>query len=95
MAQSKQLTRADAKHNRKKLLEAALKAFTQHGLNTSLEAIAREAGVGIATLYRNFPTRETLALAAYQHEVEQVCEAAVHSRARYLQTAPYVSGWAV
>ena len=77
MAQSKQSTRADAKRNRQKLLEAALKAFTQHGLNTSLEAIAREAGVGIATLYRNFPTRETLALAAYQHEVEQVCEAAV------------------
>ena len=72
-----QPTRADAKRNRQKLLEAALKAFTQHGLNTSLEAIARDAGVGIATLYRNFPTRETLALAAYQHEVEQVCEAAV------------------
>ncbi|WP_407543279.1 helix-turn-helix domain-containing protein (plasmid) [Deinococcus radiomollis] len=68
--------RADAQRNRQLLLDAALVAFAQHGIDASLEAIARNAGVGIGTLYRHFPTRETLALAAYQHDVERLCEAA-------------------
>ena len=68
--------RADALHNRQKLLDAALEAFTETGIDTSLEAVARRAGVGIGTLYRHFPTRESLALAAYQHDVEQLCAAA-------------------
>jgi AcrR family transcriptional regulator len=68
--------RADAQRNRQKLLEAALKVFAQSGIDASLEAIAQQAGVGIGTLYRHFPTREALALAAYQHDLEQVCEAA-------------------
>ncbi len=68
--------RADARRNRQRLLDAALDAFTQHGIDASLEAIARSAGVGVGTLYRHFPTREALALAAYQHDVERLCEAA-------------------
>jgi AcrR family transcriptional regulator len=68
--------RADAQRNRQLLLDAALVAFAQHGIDASLEAIARNAGVGIGTLYRHFPTREALALAAYQHDVERLCEAA-------------------
>lgn len=68
--------RANAKRNRDKLLAAALEEFNLHGDDASLEAVARRAGVGIATLYRHFPTRETLVLAAYHHEVEQLCATA-------------------
>lgn len=75
-AASSRPARADAQRNRQLLLDAALVAFTQHGIEASLEAIARSAGVGIGTLYRHFPTREALALAAYQHDVQRLCEAA-------------------
>jgi AcrR family transcriptional regulator len=68
--------RQDAQRNRETILAAAVDTFSQAGLDASLEAIARQAGVGIGTLYRHFPTRETLAIAAYQHEVEQLCEKA-------------------
>ncbi|WP_425145533.1 TetR/AcrR family transcriptional regulator [Deinococcus sp.] len=68
--------RSDVQHNRKKLLAAATAAFAASGLQTSLDVIARQAGVGIGTLYRHFPTREHLILAAYRHEVEQLCVAA-------------------
>ncbi len=68
--------RADARQNREKLLSAALAAFARSGADASLDAIARDAGVGIGTLYRHFPTREALVLAAYRHEVDQLCEAA-------------------
>ncbi len=61
--------RADARRNREKLLSAAADAFSTHGVEASLEDIARVAGVGIGTLYRNFPTRETLVLGVYQQQV--------------------------
>ncbi|MFC4456431.1 TetR/AcrR family transcriptional regulator [Deinococcus sonorensis] len=73
--------RQDAQRNRDTILAAAVDAFSQTGLDASLEAIARQAGVGIGTLYRHFPTRETLAIAAYQHEVEQLCEKAAELHA--------------
>jgi len=75
-ATSSRATRADAQRNRQRLLEVALDAFAKQGIDASLEAIARTAGVGIGTLYRHFPSREALALAAYQHDVERLCEAA-------------------
>jgi AcrR family transcriptional regulator len=68
--------RADARQNREKLLSAALAAFARSGADASLDAIARDAGVGIGTLYRHFPTREALVLAAYRHEVDHLCDAA-------------------
>ncbi|AXK35972.1 TetR/AcrR family transcriptional regulator [Streptomyces armeniacus] len=67
--------RADARRNREKILEAAVRAFTEEGLDVRLEHIARKAGVGSATLYRNFPTREALIEAAYRNEVAQLCDA--------------------
>jgi len=73
---SNRALRADVQRNHQRLLEAALDAFTKQGIDASLEAIARTAGVGIGTLYRHFPTREALALAAYQHDVERLCEGA-------------------
>ncbi len=67
--------RADAARNYDKLLAAALEAFTTDGEDASLEGIARRAGVGIGTLYRNFPTRQALLEAVYVDEVEGICRA--------------------
>ena len=52
--------RADAQRNRAALLAAAREVFGEHGLDASLDEIARRAGVGNATLYRRFPTRRDL-----------------------------------
>ena len=68
--------RADARRNFDALLAAARDAFAEHGSEASLEDIARHAGVGIGTLYRNFPTRQDLLEAVYVGEVEQLRQAA-------------------
>ncbi len=65
--------RSDARRNREKLLVAAADAFATSGVDSSLEAIAREAGVGVGTLYRHFPTRDALIAATYVREVDQLC----------------------
>jgi AcrR family transcriptional regulator len=67
--------RADARRNRDKILAAAVRVFAEEGLDAHLERIAKEAGVGSATLYRNFPTREALIEAVYRNEVAQLCDA--------------------
>lgn len=66
--------RADARRNYAKLVDAAREAFAAGGEDTSLEAVARHAGVGIATLYRNFPERADLLEAVYLEEVEAFCD---------------------
>jgi AcrR family transcriptional regulator len=68
--------RADAQRNREKLLTAATVAFAEDGEDVALEAISARAGVGIGTLYRHFPSREALIVAAYQQEVDSLCAAA-------------------
>jgi AcrR family transcriptional regulator len=68
--------RADARKNRESLLRAAREQFVVGGPEVSLELIAREAGVGIGTLYRHFPTREQLIEDVYRNEVDQLCGAA-------------------
>jgi AcrR family transcriptional regulator len=68
--------RADALRNHERVLEAAKIVFSAGGPDASLEAVAREAGVGIGTLYRHFPTREALYEAVYRREVEQLSELA-------------------
>jgi AcrR family transcriptional regulator len=67
--------RADGARNRQLLIDAAKAAFAQVGMSVSLEEIARRAGVGIGTLYRHFPTRETVVEAVYRHEVEHLAGA--------------------
>ncbi|AHH96522.1 TetR family transcription regulator [Kutzneria albida DSM 43870] len=52
--------RADAVRNRNRILEVARKLFAERGLDVPMAAVARHAGVGVATLYRRFPTRESL-----------------------------------
>ncbi|BBJ46513.1 TetR family transcriptional regulator [Streptomyces antimycoticus] len=68
--------RADAQRNREKILSAAVRVFAEEGLDAHLERIAKEAGVGTGTLYRNFPTRELLIEAAYRNELARLCDAA-------------------
>lgn len=68
--------RADARRNFDALLAAAREAFAANGTSASLEDIARRAGVGIGTLYRNFPTRDALVEAVYVDEVDAVVAAA-------------------
>jgi AcrR family transcriptional regulator len=64
--------RADAARNRAAILSAARDALAAGDADTSLEAIARAAGVGIGTLYRNFPSREDLVAAVYANELDAV-----------------------
>ncbi|MEU1075179.1 MULTISPECIES: TetR family transcriptional regulator [unclassified Streptomyces] len=67
--------RADARRNRDKVLAAAVRVFSEDGLDAHFERVAKEAGVGTGTLYRNFPTREALIEAAYRNEVARLCDA--------------------
>jgi AcrR family transcriptional regulator len=68
--------RADAERNRAKILAAARAAFADAEAQVSMAEISRRAGVGMATLYRNFPSRKELLEALYTDEVNAVCEAA-------------------
>jgi AcrR family transcriptional regulator len=68
--------RVDAQRNRDRILEAAKRAFTRSGANTSLDDIAKQAGVGPGTLYRHFPAREELLQAVYRSEMEKLAAAA-------------------
>jgi AcrR family transcriptional regulator len=66
--------RADARRNRERLIAAATTAFSEHGADAPLEDIARQAGVGIGTLYRHFPTRLALQEAVFRTQVVTVCQ---------------------
>ena len=68
--------RADAERNRARLLDAARAAFATGPAPVSLEQIAREANVGIGTLYRHFPTRESLVDAVYRDQVARLTDGA-------------------
>jgi AcrR family transcriptional regulator len=68
--------RADAERNREKILAAARQAFADPEAEVSMAEVARRAGVGMATLYRNFPGRQELLEALYVDEIDAVCAAA-------------------
>jgi AcrR family transcriptional regulator len=67
--------RADAERNRERILEAAKDVFTRDGAAASLDEIARRSGIGNATLYRHFSTRDALIEAVYRSEVEKLATA--------------------
>jgi AcrR family transcriptional regulator len=67
--------RADAERNRAKILAVARTAFAESDTEVSMAEISRRAGVGMATLYRNFPDRRELLEALYADEVDAICEA--------------------
>ena len=68
--------RPDAARNRDKILAAARTAFAGPGAEVSMAEVARRAGVGMATLYRNFPGRRELLEALFADEVDAICAAA-------------------
>ncbi|PRY40475.1 TetR/AcrR family transcriptional regulator [Umezawaea tangerina] len=76
-------TRSDALENRARLLEVAARVFAEQGLDTAPAAIAKQAGVGVGTLYRHFPTREALVDAAYRHQLTLVCDQAAELVTRH------------
>lgn len=75
-AEKSRAPRADAQRNRQRLLDTALKLFASSDEEVTLSAVAKEADVGIGTLYRHFPTRDALVEAIYRQEVERLSEAA-------------------
>jgi AcrR family transcriptional regulator len=68
--------RVDAERNRARIVEAAQAAFAEHGLDVPLEEVAGDAGVGIATLYRRFPTRDDLIAACFERRLAEYARAA-------------------
>src|SRR3954463_6298591 len=69
--QTRRPLRRDAQERRGKLLAAAQREFAARGVDASLEKIARDAGVAIGTLYRHFPTRLDLLMAAFEPRLEE------------------------
>jgi AcrR family transcriptional regulator len=71
--------RADAANNRSRILEAARAVFAERGIEAPLDEIARRAGVGNATLYRRFPTRDALVAAVFEARVAEYADAATEA----------------
>ncbi|MCT2592612.1 TetR/AcrR family transcriptional regulator [Streptomyces sp. N2-109] len=71
--------RADAQHNREQILRAARQIFVHEGPDAPLDEIARRAGVGVATLYRRFPSREDLVHAVAVSTLQELYQAISHS----------------
>ncbi|MFF3401912.1 TetR/AcrR family transcriptional regulator [Streptomyces sp. NPDC002659] len=67
--------RADAQRNRQTVLDAAAEVFVTSGVDAPIRQIAAQAGVGMATIYRHFPTRADLVTAVYRHQIEACAEA--------------------
>ena len=65
--------RADGQRNRERLLAAAVQLVARDGAQASLEEIARQAGVGSATLHRHFPSRQALLEAVFRDGIAQLC----------------------
>jgi AcrR family transcriptional regulator len=68
--------RADAEQNRERIVEAAQSLFAERGINVTMEEVARRAGVGIATLYRRYPTRADLLAGAFEDKMRLFADGA-------------------
>ncbi|HEY5988273.1 MAG TPA: helix-turn-helix domain-containing protein [Streptosporangiaceae bacterium] len=64
--------RRDAEQNRQRILRAAAEVFTTRGLQASLDDVARHAGVGVGTVYRRYPDKESLAEALFEERIEAI-----------------------
>jgi len=84
--------RADARLNNERLLAAARRVFTRDGGSASMEAIAKEAGVGVGTLYRHFPRRIDLVEAVYRNDVDELIAGAEKS-VNELEPWPALVAW--
>jgi AcrR family transcriptional regulator len=70
------LLRADAERNRQRILEAAAEVFTEHGFEATLDDVARQAGVGVGTVYRRFPDKASLAGALFEERIDSLVQLA-------------------
>ena len=68
--------RADARRNINALLDAAMTVFATSGVDAPMRDIAKQAGVGVGTIYRHFPVRADLIVAVFRREVDECAEAA-------------------
>jgi AcrR family transcriptional regulator len=84
--------RADARRNGERLVAAARTVFAQHGGGASMDAIAKEAGVGIGTLYRHFPKRIDIVEAVYREDVDELVRSA-EGFAADLEPWPALVAW--
>ena len=71
--------RRDAERNRQRILRAAAEVFTQRGLDATLDDVAREAGVGVGTVYRRFPDKESLVAELFQDRIDALVAVAEES----------------
>lgn len=67
--------RADVERNERAIVDAASRVFTASGVDAPVRQVAAEAGVGMGTLYRHFPTRADLMVAVYRHQIDECAEA--------------------
>ncbi|USI74798.1 TetR/AcrR family transcriptional regulator [Sphingomonas morindae] len=88
----KRRPRADGERNRERLLAVAKQVFTEAGASASLEHIARQAGVGIGTLYRHYPTRDALIEAVYRQEIDALAQAGTRF-AETMEPVPALRAW--
>jgi AcrR family transcriptional regulator len=84
--------RADAKRNYERLIAAARTVFAQQGGGASMESIAKEAGVGVGTLYRHFPKRIDVVEAVYQEDVDELIDVA-ESVVVSMEPWPALAAW--
>jgi AcrR family transcriptional regulator len=71
--------RKDAERNRQRILKAAAEVFTEQGLEASLDDVARQAGVGVGTVYRRFPDKAALADALFEERIDILCDLATEA----------------
>src|SRR5438067_8589051 len=74
-ASAAHLLRSDAERNRERIIAAARTVFARDGLSASMASVAREAGVGIATMFRRFPTKEELVDAVFSDRMGSYADA--------------------
>jgi AcrR family transcriptional regulator len=84
--------RADAKRNYERLVTAARTVFAQEGGGASMEAIAKEAGVGVGTLYRHFPKRIDVVESVYREDVDEL-QTVAESATATLEPWPALVAW--
>jgi AcrR family transcriptional regulator len=85
--------RADAQRNEQALLDAAGRVFVAAGVDAPVRDVAVEAGVGMGTIYRHFPTRADLVIAVYRHQVEACAQAGPALLAREASPHAALTAW--
>src|ERR1700691_3004606 len=85
--------RADAQRNYDRLVAAAREVFAQQGGGASMESIAKEAGVGVGTLYRHFPKRIDVVEAVYREDVDELIDVAESVVVVALEPWPALVAW--